>query len=123
MHSLYVTKGPLATYKLFVRVYGGEFDGDLNNKHPNTVGLMKFCTLYSIMLASFMGRGHCLVMDSAYMGDAMALLGRFIWMINMIGTVQSNFHSPEVVVVGVKRKRWGADGKREQYQAPVNVPL
>ena len=58
MYSLCVTKGPLATYKLFVRVYGGKFDGDLNNKHPNTVGLMKFCTLYSIMLASFMGRGN-----------------------------------------------------------------
>ena len=42
------------------------------------------------MLASFMGRGHCLVMDSAYMGDVMALIGRFVWMINMIGTVQSN---------------------------------
>ena len=173
MHSLCVTKGPLATYKLFVRVYGGEFDGDLNKKHPNTAKLYKFVNLYSIMLASFIGRGHCLVMDSAYMGDAMALLGRFIWKINMIGTVQSNrtgggtlgkeavknnviqkgvynslfyqhkeqpltyaiwadnnfvkvlsnFHSPEVAVGGVKRKRRGADGRREACQTPVDVPL
>ena len=90
MHSICVTKGPLATYKLFVRVYGGKYDGDLNVRHPNTAKFYKFVTLYSIMLASFMGRGHCLVMDSAYMGDVMALIGRFVWMINMIGTVQSN---------------------------------
>ena len=173
MHSICVTKGPLATYKLFVRVYGGKYDGDLNKRHPNTVGLLKFVTLYSIMLASFFGKGHCLVMDSAYMGDAMALIGRFVWMINMIGTVQSNrtgaggmgkeaikqkeiqkgkynslfyqhkeqpltyaiwadnnfvkvlsnFHRPRVAPEGVKRKRRGADGRREHYQTPVDIPL
>ena len=29
-------------------------------------------------------------MDSAYMGDAMAQVGREIWEINMVGMVQSN---------------------------------
>ena len=90
LHSLCVTKGPLQTYKLFVRVYGGKHDGDMNTRHPNTATLLKFVTLYSIMLNSFMGRGHCLVMDSAYMGDVMALIGLHIWHINMVGTVQAN---------------------------------
>ena len=103
----------------------------------------------------------------------MALLGRFIWKINMIGTVQSNrtgggllgkdavknneiqknkynslfyqhkeqpltyaiwadnnfvkvlsnFHRPKVAPEGVKRKRRGADGRREHYQTPVDIPL
>jgi len=90
LHSLCVTKGPLRTYKLFVRMYGGKKDGDLNRRHPNTTSLLKFVSLYSIMLASFTGRGHCLVMDSAYMGDQMALIGRNEWKINMVGTCQSN---------------------------------
>ena len=90
IHSLCVTKGLMRTYKLFVRVYGGKYDDSLNVRHPNTASLLKFVTLYSIMLESFTGRGHCLVMDSAYMGDVMALIGRHEWKINMVGTVQSN---------------------------------
>ena len=38
---LCVTKGPLRTYKLFVRVYGGKSDEDLNTKHNNTATLQK----------------------------------------------------------------------------------
>ena len=90
MHTLCVTKGKLSTYKLFVRCFGGRTDGDLCRRHPNCETLLKFVTLYSIMLSSFMGRGHCLVMDSAYMGDVMALIGRNIWKINMVGTCQVN---------------------------------
>jgi hypothetical protein len=60
LHTLCVTKGPLRTYKLYVRMYGGKTDNDLN-----TASLLKFVSLYSIMLGSFTGRGHCLVMDSA----------------------------------------------------------
>ena len=78
----------MRTYKLFVRVYNGKYDDSLNVRHPNTALLLKFVTLYSIMLESFTGRGHCLVMDSAYMGDVMALIGRHEWKINMVGTVQ-----------------------------------
>ena len=42
------------------------------------------------MLESFQGRGHCLVMNGAHMGDATALIGRHVWGINMVGTCQSN---------------------------------
>ena len=90
LHSLCVTKGRLATYKLFVRVFGGKHDADLNRRHPYTSSVLKFVSLYSIMLQSFTGRGHCLVMDSAHMGDVMALIGRHVWKVNMVGTCQTN---------------------------------
>ena len=74
LHSLCVTEGTLRTYKLFVRAFGGKTDMDMNKQRPNLNELGKSVTLYSIMLKPFYGRGHCLVMDSAYMGDAMALM-------------------------------------------------
>lgn len=46
-----------------------------------------------------------------------------IWVDNNFVKVLSNFHSPEVLVGGVKRERRGADGRREHYQTPVDVPL
>ena len=42
------------------------------------------------MLQPWKGRGHCCVMDFAYMGDAMCQVGREEWGINMVGTVQSS---------------------------------
>ena len=75
LHSLCVTKGPLRTYKLFVRAYGGKTDEDLDTKHQNTATLQKWVNLYGIMLDKFKGKGHCVTMDSAYMGDIMTLIG------------------------------------------------
>jgi hypothetical protein len=46
--------------------------------------------LYDLMLDPFKGVGHCVVMDSAYMGDAMCQVGWAEWGINMVGTVQSS---------------------------------
>ena len=42
------------------------------------------------MLHAFKGMGRVVTMDSAYMGDIMALLGRYEWKFNMIGTAQEN---------------------------------
>jgi hypothetical protein len=42
------------------------------------------------MLHPFKHRGHCVVMDSAYMGDAMCQVGQAEWGMNMVGTVQSS---------------------------------
>ena len=42
------------------------------------------------MLENFKGKGHCVTMDSACMGDIMALIGRHKWKINMLGTTQEN---------------------------------
>ena len=37
------------------------------------------------------GKGRCVTMDSAYMSDIMAQIGRFEWEINMMGTSQVNW--------------------------------
>ena len=52
------------------------------------------------MLDNFKGEGHCVTMDSAYMGDIMALAGCHKWKPNMVGTAQEN--------------RTGADTKEEE---------
>ena len=46
-----------------------------------------------------------------------------IWTDNNFVKVLSNFHQPKVSVQGVKRKRRGANGRREHYQTPVDIPL
>ena len=45
--------------------------------------------LYDFMLHPFKGKGHCVVIDSAYMGDAMCQVGQEVWGINMVGTCQT----------------------------------
>ncbi|MGK3740675.1 MAG: hypothetical protein ACI8RD_006652 [Bacillariaceae sp.] len=45
-------------------------------------------SLYDFMLAPFKYNGHCVVMDSAYMGNVMCQVGREEWFINMVGTFQ-----------------------------------
>ncbi|KAL3782167.1 hypothetical protein ACHAW5_001449, partial [Stephanodiscus triporus] len=130
LHSLAVSFGILAGYKLHARRY--------------------------------------ITMDSAYMGDIMAQVGREVWGMNMVGTVQcnrsgadtkdttkkmkkgtyesvcwqhnnkplvfaawgdnsvvktlSNCHGPEILRAGdgVSRKRRGEDGKRERESTEGN---
>ena len=54
-----------------------------------------------------MGNGHCVTMDSAYMGDIMAQIGRYEWLINLVGTIQSD--------------RTGADIKPEVKELKKNI--
>jgi hypothetical protein len=79
IHSICVTFGELATYKLHCRVYGGRYDEGLDYVHENTTSTQKWVNLYNEMLAEFKGRGMCLTMDSAYMGDIMGQIGREEW--------------------------------------------
>ena len=90
LHTFCITKGPLHSYKLFARGYGGADDEDMNKHNPGTVTKLKMVSLYDLMLHPCKHIGCCVVMDSAYMGDAMAQVGCEIWEINMTGTVQSN---------------------------------
>ena len=90
IHSLCITFGPLASYKVHCRVYGGKSDEDLNHKHCNTDKTQKWVNLYDELLDAFKGAGHCVTMDSAYMGDVMVQIGRDEWLVNMVGTAQSN---------------------------------
>ncbi len=46
--------------------------------------------LLLLMLNDFKNNGHCVTMDSAYMGDIMAMIGWDVWCINMVGTVQAS---------------------------------
>ena len=99
-HSLFVIKGRLVTYKLWVRVYGGKSDEDLDGVNQHTESTQKWVNLYSIMLDPFKGAGRKVTMDSAYMGDIMALIGRHEWLTNMVGTTNEN--------------RTGADATKER---------
>ena len=71
-------------------MYGGKADGDLDGRHENTVTTQKWVNLYRLLLEDFKGKGHCVTMDSAYMGDIMAQIGRHVWLVNMVGTAQEN---------------------------------
>ncbi len=42
------------------------------------------------LLDDFKGKGLCITMDSAYMGDIMAQIGHDEWKLNMVCTSQSN---------------------------------
>jgi hypothetical protein len=90
LHTACITKGPLATYKLFARVYGGEGYQDINRRNPHTTTRLKMVSLFDFMLDSFKGKGHYVVMDSAYMSDAMGLVGQYVWLFNFVGTVMAN---------------------------------
>ena len=90
LHTVCVTHGPLSTYKLFARVYGGKYDQDIDRHNKNTVTKLKMVSLYDFMLDPFKHNGHCVVMDSAYMSDAMCQVGREEWKINMVGTCQTD---------------------------------
>jgi hypothetical protein len=89
LHTVCVTHGPLSTYKLFARVYGGKYDEDIDRHSKNTVTKLKMLSLYDFMLDPFKHNGHCVVMDSAYMSDDMCQVGREEWKINMMGTCQT----------------------------------
>jgi hypothetical protein len=92
LHSMCVTFGPLASFKLHVRVYGGRKDEDMNKRSPNVAGksVQKFINLLEAFFSDFMGRGHIATMDSAYMGELAAQVGREVWKLNMVGTSQCN---------------------------------
>jgi hypothetical protein len=59
-------------------------------KCNDTVTTQNFVTLLDNFLDAFKGKGHCVTMDSAYMGDTMGQIGREEWKINMVGTAQTN---------------------------------
>jgi hypothetical protein len=66
MHTVCVTDGPLATYKLHAWTFVGKMDEDLQHGHVNVVTMQKWVNLMSIILDDFFkGKGHCVMMDSA----------------------------------------------------------
>jgi hypothetical protein len=53
LHTVCVTNGPLSTYKLFARVYGGKSDEDINVHNEHTATKLKMVSLYNLMLHPF----------------------------------------------------------------------
>jgi hypothetical protein len=90
MHTVCFTDGPLATYKLHTQTFGNKTDEDLQSCHINVATMQKWVNLMSVLIDDFKGNGHNITMDSAYMGDIMAQIGRDEWKMIMVGTVQSN---------------------------------
>ena len=90
IHSLAITHGDLALYKVNVQVFGRKTDGDLGKTNNNTVTIQKWVNLLSVMFNAFKYNRHCVTMDSAYMGNIMAMIGHDVWRINMVGTAQAN---------------------------------
>jgi hypothetical protein len=62
----------------------------INVHNEHMVTKLKMVSLYNFMLDPFKNKGHCVVMDYAYMSDAMCQVGREEWKINMIGTCQTD---------------------------------
>jgi hypothetical protein len=48
---------------------------DINIHNRHTATKLKMVSLYTLILHSFKDKGHCVVMDSAYTGDAMCQVG------------------------------------------------
>jgi hypothetical protein len=90
MHTVCITDGPLATYKLHAQMFGDKTDKDLQDCHLNMVTMQKWVNLVLIILDNFKGKGHCVTMDSGYMGNIMAKIGREEWKLIMVGMSQSN---------------------------------
>ena len=90
IHFLCITRVPPRTYKIFIRIYRGKSNEDLEVKHQNTATLHKWVNLYKNILDKFKRKGQCVTMDSVYMGGIMALIGHHEWKSNMVGTSQEN---------------------------------
>ena len=50
LHTVCITNGPLHTYKLFARVYGGKNDEDVDVRYDHTATKLKMVSLYNVML-------------------------------------------------------------------------
>ena len=62
----------------------------------HTGTMKKWVNLLDIMLDAFKGAGCHVTMDSSYMGDIMAQIGRSEWLFNMVGTAQANRSGADV---------------------------
>ncbi len=49
-----------------------------------------------VMLVAYKNNGHCVTMDSGYMGKMMVMIGRDMWRINMVGTTQANHTGADI---------------------------
>jgi hypothetical protein len=62
MHTVCVTDGPFATYKLHARTFGGKTDEDLQSCHVNVTTTQKWVNPMSLLLDDFKGKVHYVTM-------------------------------------------------------------
>ena len=93
------------SHKIYVRAYGRKSDEDLTQVCTHTGTVQKWINLLDNALENYKGKGHCVAMDSAYMGDILAQVNHSEWKINMVGTAQENCTGAEVKEEMNKMKR------------------
>jgi len=108
IHSMCVTKGPLKSYMLHIRVYGGKTDSDIKKINPHVGSQQVFINLLEVFLEYYMGRGCTCTMDSAYMGELLAQVATKAWKMNVVGTTTSNRCGPDFALVKSERAKMKA---------------
>ena len=104
IHSMCITDGPLATFMIRVRTYGGKSDETLKKKTQSTGSVQVFINLLDEFLTVFKGRGCHVTMDSTYMGELLALVARQVWKVNVVGSTQTNRCGPDHALVAAAKK-------------------
>jgi hypothetical protein len=66
---------PTRNVQASAHTFEGKTDKDLQHCHVNITTTQKWVNLMLIILNDFKGKGHCVKMDSAYMGDIMVQIG------------------------------------------------
>jgi hypothetical protein len=74
-------------------------------RHEKCMSIQKWINLLSLMVDDYKGKGRYITMDSAYMGDIMAQVGREVWGMNMVGTVQCNQSGADTKATTKKMKK------------------
>jgi hypothetical protein len=120
LHSMAMSFSPLTGYKLHARTFVRKNDSDLGMVHKNCASIQKWINLISLMLKDYKGQGRYMTMDSAYMGDIMAQVGREVWGMNMVGTVQCNRSGADTTETTKKMKPGTYDSVMWQHN---NKPL
>ena len=110
IHSLVITHGDLAWYKVHLRMF--EQRTGIWTKQTTTPSPPKKWVnllLLTLMLSSFKNNGHCITMDSTYMGNIKAMIGHDVWRIEMVGTAQANCTGANVdCMKSMKKGMYGA---------------
>ncbi len=101
---------------MHVRTYGGKTDEDLCQKTAHTGTTQKWVNLLDEVLHDYKGKGHCVTMDSAYMGNILAQVGHYEWQINMVGTAQVNRTGAEAKEIVKKMKVGTYESKIFQHK-------
>ncbi len=66
--------------------------------------IQKWVNLLLVILNAFKNNGHCVTMDSTYMGDIMVMTGRDVWRINMVSTLQVNRTGADIDCIKLMKK-------------------